>query len=50
VLASNNILQTTSTLPADWNNVTNPPTVIGATNLLTLPVTGASAFFRLAPL
>lgn len=47
--ATNYHLETTdSLLPASWSVVTNLPAVIGTTNLLVLPTSHTSAFFRLA--
>ncbi|MEJ0089352.1 MAG: hypothetical protein WDM80_06350 [Limisphaerales bacterium] len=51
-LAANYQLEKTTSLSATstWNAVTNVPDVNGTTNVLTLPTTNGSAFFRLAPL
>jgi hypothetical protein len=51
-LASNYQLELATALSATntWNAVTNVPNVNGTTNVLALPATNGSAFFRLAPL
>ena len=41
-------LQTTDKLPAtSWSTVTNNPVVVGGLNQVSLPLSGAAAFYRL---
>jgi hypothetical protein len=47
--AGNYVLQTTTNLvsQASWSAVTNTPSIIGSSDAITLPVKGATQFFRL---